>query len=291
MKIAFLGLGIMGSRMAANLLQRGVDLTVWNRTPSAAAELQQSGAKLAATAAESVRDADLVFSMLSTPKAVAEVFFGPEGALASMKPGAIWADSSTVNPSFTRRSAELAAARTIRFVDAPVAGTKPHAQNAQLTFFVGGTEADFEAVKPYAAMMGQKVLHLGGVGQGASFKMLVNSMLAQSMLVFSETVVLGEKLGLDRSFLLKTLPNLVVSAPFTAAKAPMIEQDEYEVMFPLEWMHKDLHLATTSAYEVKQPLTMANTAKELYARAVEMGLGRLDFAAVHRVLSHGRGEE
>ena len=284
MKVAFIGLGIMGSRMALNLLKSGAELSVWNRTASAADELVRAGATRADTAAEAVREADLVFSMLSTPSVVEAVFLGREGALRAMPKASLWADCSTVDPSFSRRCAVAASEQGVRFVDAPVAGTKPHAAGAQLSFFVGGSEEDFQAVKPLAETMGAKVLYLGEVGQGASFKMLVNSMLAQSMLVFSETVVLGQRLGLDREFLLKVLPTLVVSAPVTQAKANMIRKGDYDVMFPLEWMHKDLHLAAVAAYEVQQPLPMANTAKEIYAEALRAGMGRLDFAAIHKYL-------
>ena len=284
MKIAFLGLGIMGSRMAKNLLKYNVDVSVYNRSPEPLKELAEAGAKIVNTPKQVVKDADMVFSMLSTPEAVQSVFLQEGKALASMKKGAIWVDCSTVNPSFTKAMEAEAIARDIHFIDAPVAGTKPHAENAELVFFVGGDKKEVEVVRPYLDMMGKKVMHLGAVGQGANFKMLVNMMLAQSMIMFSETILLGEKMGLDKQFLLDTIPNLVVSAPFTKFKAEMIRQDDYEVQFPLEWMYKDLHLATLTAYEHQQPLYLANMAKELFAKATNEGLGRLDFAAVHKVL-------
>ena len=115
--------------------------------------------------------------------------------------------------------------------------------------------------------------------------MLVNSLLAQSMLIFSETLLFGEKMGLSKDFLLNTLPNLVVSAPFTKAKAEMIRADDFEVQFPLEWMHKDLHLVALTAYENNQPLYLANLAKEVYENAKKSGLGREDFSAVYKFLS------
>ena len=284
MKIAFLGLGIMGSRMAKNLLKNKVDVSVYNRSPEPLKELAEAGAKIVNTPKQVVKDADMVFSMLSTPEAVQSVFLQEGKALASMKKGAIWVDCSTVNPSFTKAMEAEAIARGIHCIDAPVAGTKPHAENAELVFFVGGDKKEVEVVRPYLDMMGKKVMHLGVVGQGANFKMLVNMMLAQSMIMFSETILLGEKMGLDKQFLLDTIPNLVVAAPFTKFKAEMIRQDDYEVQFPLEWMYKDLHLATLTAYEHQQPLYLANMAKELFAKATNEGLGRLDFAAVHKVL-------
>ena len=104
------------------------------------------------------------------------------------------------------------------------------------------------------------------------------------MAIFSETVLLGEKLGISRNFLLNALPNLVVSAPFTKFKAEMIKNGDYEVQFPLEWMHKDLHLAAITAYELNHPLYLANLAKEIFAEANRQGMGRLDFAAIHKYL-------
>jgi 3-hydroxyisobutyrate dehydrogenase-like beta-hydroxyacid dehydrogenase len=286
MQVTCIGLGIMGSRMAKNLLKNGVDLTVYNRSVAAAKELEEAGAKRATTIPEAVKSADVIITMLANPEAVRSVIL--DEGIEHIKMDALWMDCSTVNPSFSVESAKIAQQHHVRFLDAPVAGTKPHAENAQLTFFVGGAINDLEKARPLMAAMGQKVVHIGEVGKGSSFKMLVNALLAQSMLMFSETILLGEKMGLDKDFLLNTLPNLVVSAPFTKAKAPMIQNDDYEVQFPLELMHKDLHLATLSAYENGQPLYLANIAKEVFGAAAAAGLGRLDFAAVHRYLE-GKG--
>ena len=202
-----------------------------------------------------------------------------------MKKDALWVDCSTVSPSFSKISAEQAAKNNVRFLDAPVAGTKLPAEKGELVFFIGGKAEDLEEVKDVLGYMGSKVLHIGETGKGSSFKMLVNSLLAQSMLVFSETLLLGEKMGLDKEFLLNVLPALPVSAPFLKVKAEMIRQADYEVQFPLELMHKDLHLAALTAYENNQPLPMANLAKEIYSEAKSGGLGREDFAAIYKHLS------
>ncbi|MEM7575632.1 MAG: NAD(P)-dependent oxidoreductase [Bacteroidota bacterium] len=287
MKITFIGLGIMGSRMASHLLENGLDLTVYNRSAPPQEALAAKGAKTATSAVEAVAEADLVISMLSTPEVVEALFFGEDGLLSAMPKGAIWADCSTVNPSFSLRAAQAATAAGIQFVDAPVAGSKPQAAAAQLAFFVGGSQALFQRVEPIFQQMGAKVLHVGETGKGASFKMLVNAMLAQSMILFSESVLLGEKLGLSKDFLLDTLPKLPVVAPFTQFKTAMIKDNDYEVQFPLELMYKDLHLAAMTAYEHDQPLHLANAAKELYAAAKHRGMGRLDFAAIHRYLERG----
>jgi 3-hydroxyisobutyrate dehydrogenase-like beta-hydroxyacid dehydrogenase len=285
MKVAFIGLGIMGSRMAANLIKNGVDVTVYNRSQDIVHSLVEQGAKAADAANSAVADADIIFSMLSTPEVVKAIFLDKGRALTAMKHGAIWTDCTTVNPSFSLRTKAAAEQAGVHFLDAPVAGSKPHAENAELVFFVGGDKPTVEKVEPLMNHMGKKVLHIGESGKGASFKMLVNIMLAQSIVIFSEAVLLGEKMGIDKDFLLDAVPGLVVSAPFTKFKAEMIRADNYEVQFPLEWMYKDLHLAAVTAYENDQPLYLANLTKELFADAKQYGMGRLDFAAIHRYLA------
>lgn len=284
MKITFIGLGIMGSRMAANLLKNDVDLTVYNRSKPPVTALEAKGAKSASSTNEAVSGADIVFSMLSTPEVVADLFMGENGALKSMKKNAIWVDCTTVNPSFSNQVNEASKKARIRFMDAPVTGTKPHAENAALAFYVGGEKALLEEVEPYFKMMGQNIFHIGETGKGASIKMLLNMMLAQSMIIFSEAVLLGEKMGMDKEFLLEMLPKTPVAAPFTQFKREMIRSGNYETNFPLELMHKDLHLAAKTAYEMNQPLYLANLAKELFAGANKKGMGRLDFAAIHEFL-------
>ena len=284
MKVTFIGLGIMGSRMAENLLANHIELTVFNRSQSPMIALQEKGATVAASAQQAVREADIVFTMLSTPEVVEEVVWSKDGFMTQMKEQALWVDCSTVNPSFSRQSRDIASMHHIRFVDAPVAGSIPQAEKRELVFFVGGAKADVTEIEPLLKMMGNKVMHTGETGMGTSYKLLVNAMLAQSMIAFAEAVLLGEKLGLSRDFLLDTLPNIGVIAPFTKAKAEVIREGTYEALFPLELMHKDLHLAALTAYEKGQPLYLANLAKELYASAKQEGLGRKDFSAIFSFL-------
>ncbi|MEQ8705649.1 MAG: NAD(P)-dependent oxidoreductase [Phaeodactylibacter sp.] len=284
MNITFIGLGIMGKRMALNLLQSDATVTVWNRSPEPIAELGKAGAQTAATPAEAVAVADLVLSMLSTPEVVEAVFLGAGGALSHMPEGATWIDCSTVNPTFSLRCDALARETGVQFIDAPVVGTKPHAEKAELTIITGATEEEIAPFAPYLNYMGQTVLKLGGRSRGSAFKMLINTLLAQSMAAFAETVKLGEAMGLPRDFLLDNLPKSPVVAPFLKAKAELIRKGDFEAQFPLEWMQKDLHLATLCAYEAGQPMPLANAAKELYALAKAKGLERADFSAVYKIL-------
>ena len=284
MQVAFLGLGIMGSRMAKNLLSNKVEVTVYNRTKSVAESLSGEGAKVASSSMEAVRNADVVFTMVSNPTVVEALAKGESGFLQAMKPNALWVDCTTVNPSFSLESAAWAKETGVRFLEAPVAGSKPHAEQAQLVFFVGGEEAYLEEVQPLMEYMGRKVLYVGEQGKGSSLKMLVNGMLAQSMLVFAEAVKLGEAMGLDVEFLMNFLPNLPVIAPFVKAKVAMMQTGEYEAEFPLELMQKDLHLVCQTAYELGHPLWLANLTKEVFAGAKQAGKGREDFSAVYAYL-------
>lgn len=284
MNVSFIGLGIMGSRMAKNLVKNGVSLSVANRSAEPLQALVAAGAKGADSYQQAVKQADVVFTMLAKPEVVGEVAFGDQGFVRAMPKNSLWVDCSTVNPSFSKAMAAEAQKAGIRYLEAPVAGTLPHAENAELVIFAGGEKNDLEQVQPLLDHISIKTVHVGAVGMGSSLKMLVNGMLAQSMLVFSEAIALGEKMGLERDFLLNFLPNTAVAAPFLKAKAEMVRADDYEVQFPLELMQKDLHLACQTAYELSQPFFLANLSKELYAKAIAEGLGRLDFSAIQRTI-------
>lgn len=276
----------MGSRMAKNLLKNGINLTVWNRSDKVSGELEKAGAGIAASIADAVKEADIVFTMLSAPDAVKELAFKDGGFVSQMKKNAVWVDCSTVNPSFSETCRQVAVNNHVRFIDAPVAGSKPQAENAELLFFVGGKTEDVKEIEPLLNFMGKKIIHVGETGKGTSFKMLVNSMLGQSMVVFAETALLGQKMGLSKDILLNTLPELVVTPPFIKAKAKMISSADYDLQFPLELMHKDLHLLSITANENKQPMFLANMAKELYNSAMNNGFEREDFSMIYEFLNN-----
>ena len=168
--------------MAANLLKNKVDLTIYNRSQEPVEKLVSLGAKASNSITDAVQNADIIISMLSTPEVVKSLFVTEQKGIDAINKGAIWIDCSTVNPTFSEEMKLEADQRGIHFVDAPVAGTKPQAENAELVFFVGGNQANINTVQPYLEMMGKKVMHIGEVGKGASFKMLVNLLLALSLI-------------------------------------------------------------------------------------------------------------
>jgi 3-hydroxyisobutyrate dehydrogenase/glyoxylate/succinic semialdehyde reductase len=286
MKIGFIGLGIMGSRMAANLQKKGHELVVYNRTRQKAESLIAQGAVWAQTPADVAEKTAVIITMLSKPDAVAETaLLGKYGFLHRLAANSLWIDCSTVNPSFSRLMANEAKQRKIRFLDAPVAGSKGPAEQGQLLFFVGGEKDDVEQAHPLLTAMGKSVFHVGGHGMGTAMKMVNNVILAQTMAAFCEAVVLGESLGIAKGQLMDTLLNSPVAAPFLAFKRTKIEEGRFDAEFPLQWMHKDLQLASDTAYETGTALPLANLTKEIYALAVKNGFGELDFSAVYKILS------
>jgi 3-hydroxyisobutyrate dehydrogenase-like beta-hydroxyacid dehydrogenase len=287
MKIGFIGLGIMGSRMAANLMNKGHELVIFNRTKQKAEPLIQAGAIWASTPADVAKQVTVLFTMLAKPDAVAEAsVLGKNGFLNHLAEKALWIDCSTVNPSFSRLMAGEAKARKVRFIDAPAGGSKWPAEKGQLLFFVGGEKADVDEARPLLEAMGKAVFHVGGHGMGAAMKMVNNLILAQAMVAFSEAMILGQSLGISKDMLFTTILSSPVTAPFLAMKKDKIESGTFDVEFPLQWMYKDLQLASDTAYEAGVAMPASNVVKELYALAVRSGLGEQDFSAIYSVLSN-----
>ncbi|WP_456442596.1 NAD(P)-dependent oxidoreductase [Caldithrix abyssi] len=285
MKIGFIGLGIMGSRMAINLIKNGFSLIVFNRTRAKAQPLLEAGAEWAESPAELAKKVDLLITMLSTPEAVEKLALGENGFLNHLPQGGTWMDCTTVNPSFSRKMAALAEEHHIRFVDAPVAGSKKPAEEGQLLFLVGGKREDVVFCEPLFKAMGKKHLHVGPSGQGAALKMLFNLLLGEAMLAFAEALALGEKLGFERTQLLDILLDAPVTAPFVAGKRQKMESGEYDAEFPLQWMQKDLQLASLTAYEQSLALPALNVIKEVFALAKQQGLAEKDFSAIFAYLN------
>ena len=281
MKIGFIGLGIMGSRMAANLQKGGHSLLVHNRTRQKAQSLLANGAQWGESAADIASNVEVLITMLAHPDAVRDAALGENGFLPHLAQGRLWVDCSTVNPSFSRAMASEAQARGIRFLDAPVTGSKEQAAAGKLVFWVGGVSFDLEASRPILECMGNRIVHAGTQGMGASLKMVMNQLLGTVMAAFAEALVLGQSLGLSRSVVFEALLNGPAAAPLLAAKKDRIANGNYDdADFPLRWLQKDLHLATVSAYETGAALPLTNVAKEIYRLAIRQGEGDKDISAI-----------
>jgi 3-hydroxyisobutyrate dehydrogenase-like beta-hydroxyacid dehydrogenase len=284
MKIGFIGLGIMGSRMAANLQKHDYDLVVFNRTRAKAQPLLDKGASFAESPAQLAEQVDVLFTMLAHPDAVAQAALRETGFLNHLKPKALWVDCSSVNPSFSKKMAVAAAARGVRFVDAPVTGSAPVAADAKLVFWVGGDAIDLEAIRPLLLCMGNKIVHAGEHGMGTSMKMVINLLLGVGMASFAEALALGQGLGLSQKMLFDSLLGMPVVPPFLASKREKIEQGNYAVEFPLRWMQKDMQLVSVSAYEAGVPMPITNLSKEIYRFAMRSGHDTDDFSAIYEFM-------
>jgi len=285
MKIGFIGLGIMGSRMVANLAKQRHVLVLYNRTRAKAEALAGPCVTVADSPADVANDVQVLLTMLAHPDAVEEAALGQSGFLEHLPPGAIWIDCSSVNPSFSRKMAKEAARRDIHFVDAPVTGSAPVAAAAKLVFWVGAEGVDPETIRPLLLSMGNKIVHVGGHGAGTSMKMVINLLLGNAMAAFAEAMLLGEGLGISKEILFDSLLGMPAVAPFLASKRANIDSGIYEAEFPLAWMQKDLHLASVSAFETGVALPLTNSAKEIYRLAMQNGLSREDFSAVYAFLA------
>lgn len=285
-KIGFIGLGIMGSRMATNLQKNGYELVVHNRSRDKASTLIENGATWADTPAAAAMGADILMTMLGDPTAVEAMARGENGFLSGLSAGTVWVDCSTVNPTFSREMAALANERGVRFLDAPVAGSKNQAAEAQLTFIVGGAPEDVETATPLFEKMGQRIVHVGGVGMGTSLKIVLNMQLAISMAAFAEGVALGRSLGIAEEVLQNVLIGSPVAAPFLQGKRERMSSGTYDAPdFPLVWMQKDVHLATLTAYETHTSALLASVTKELFGQAIRDGYGNSDFSAIYHHLN------
>jgi 3-hydroxyisobutyrate dehydrogenase-like beta-hydroxyacid dehydrogenase len=280
MKIGFIGLGLMGSRMAEHLLQEEHELFVYNRTSAKAQPLLDKGAKWSPSPRHLAAEVELLFTMLTAPAVVSEAAAGEHGFLMGLRSGALWVDCTTVNPSFSIEMNSLAKERNVHFLDAPVIGSIVPAQQGQLLFVVGGDQESFNRCEPYFNLMGRHAIHVGETGKGSAFKMLSNLMLGVTMTAFRDALRLGTALGIPDEVLFDTFLPLPVNPPYLASKKGKIQSGSFEAEFPLKWMEKDLRLVMQTAEELGITLEIARASKELYTQAVESGFGEEDFSAV-----------
>ena len=283
--IGFIGFGIMGSRMAAHLQARGYQLIVFNRTRHKAEPVLRRGGAWVNAPADVGRKADVLFTMLANPEAVEAVALGTDGFLRTLRPGSIWVNCSTVNPSFARRMADEARANGVRYLDAPVSGSKDAAAGAQLMFMVGGDAADLEVCRPLLSTMGSRIVHVGDHGLGSALKMVNNLLGAVAMAAFAEGAALGLALGVPRQTLFDTLFGGPMVAPVVSGKRAKIERGDYEADFSMRWMQKDLHLAALTAYEGDVAMPVVNVTKEIYRLAMQEGYADQDYGAIYAFVS------
>lgn len=287
MRVAFIGLGIMGRSMAANLVKAGHEVSVWNRSAGKDVE----GARTAASPAEATQEAQVVWMCVSDTKAVEGVVFGPGGVAQALSSGAIVADSSTISPSATVRFAERIRAKGADWVDAPMTGSKIAAEAGSLIFMVGGEKSALDRLQPLFEAMGKQVFHMGETGKGQATKLVMNLQIALIYEGFAEALTLAAKLGVDVEKLLPLVQASMVRSGVVEYKSTFILNRDFSPNFPLRLMLKDIRLALDAAKESRVRLPGLEAVEEVYDVAAEEGHGDLDYASTLTLLEKWAGVE
>lgn len=282
--IGFLGLGIMGKAMAANLIKAGFDVTVWNRNAAKCAELVALGARQGATPKDVAAHCDITFAMVSDPEAALALCQGPDGVAAGIGAGRGYVDMSTVDDITSKTIASLITHAGGRFLEAPVSGTKKPAEDGTLIILAAGDPSLYNDAKPAFEVMGKMSPYLGDVGQGANMKLVVNMMMGGMLSIFSEGLSLGQKAGLDGQQILDIVDAGAMSNPMFKGKGAMLLNENYTTSFPLKHMQKDMRLAVALGDQLDQPLPTAAIANEAFKQAIKAGFGEEDMAAVYKVI-------
>jgi len=262
--VGMIGLGLMGKPMAANLLKAGFSLVVWNRTGAKAEELVRAGAKLAGTPREAAAASDVLLTIVSDPPALEAVLWGDMGALAGLRRGSTYIDSSTVAPVLARRIAAACAERGVEFLDAPVTGGTWGAEKGELVFMVGGKQETLEGVAPVLGALGKRWFHLGPHGAGQTVKLAMNMILALQVDALAEALALVTAGGVPGERLVEVMQSSMARSPLLDIKAPMMLERKYTPSFPLRLMHKDLGLALDLANQLGVALPATAAAREIY---------------------------
>src|SRR4051794_27635322 len=290
MKVAFLGLGIMGSRMAANLARGGHELTVWNRTAEKAEQwVEVHGGTRAQTPAEAAKDAEVAISMVVDGPQVESVLLGDNGVAEGAPTGLLCVDMSTIAPADARRIGVALEEKGLDFMDAPVSGSSPKAQDGTLTIMAGGGERDFERAKPLFEGMGEVIVHVGERGHGQVIKLINNAVAAVNAATLGEALLVGRKAGVDLDALERVMGAGSGGSTMLALKAGPMRRHDYETLFKLDHMLKDVQLCLDEAENLDVPFPLAAEARDILAKAAEQGLGEDDFAALIEILEAQAG--
>jgi 3-hydroxyisobutyrate dehydrogenase len=282
--VAFLGLGTMGSAMAANLARAGFAVVGWNRTPGRGAELAELGVTSAATPAEAASEADIVVICVSDTPDVEAVLFGPEGVVEGARPETLIVDCSTIAPSGSWDFAARLRERGLAMVDAPVSGGSEGAQKATLTIFVGGEAEDVERARPVLAAMGRTITHVGPIGAGQAVKAVNQVILAGTYLGVAEGIVLAIRAGLDVEQVVEALGGGAAQSWVLANRSGRMLDNEYPLGFKVALHRKDLGIALDLAAQLGAVLPVSALAAQLESGLIAQGHADDDMSALARAI-------
>jgi 3-hydroxyisobutyrate dehydrogenase-like beta-hydroxyacid dehydrogenase len=253
-KLGFIGIGNMGSRIARRLIDHGYALTVYDRNLEKLSTLKANGAVLASSIADLTHKVDVVLSCLTNDEAVRSVYLGSDGVFANARLGSVVLEMSTVSPDTSRDLCRLGLERGLNVLDIAISGSTPAAEQGALTLLAGGNFEIFNAVEPILRVIARQYFYLGPSGSGTAMKLVVNTLLGVGMQTVAEAVAFGQKAGLDRTLLLDVLAKTAVIAPALAGKLERVSQSDYSPQFPLQLMNKDFRLILDTAAEMKVPM-------------------------------------
>jgi 3-hydroxyisobutyrate dehydrogenase len=280
-RIGFLGLGIMGSRMAANVAKAGYPLTVWTHTEGKARRwAEEHKATAVSTPAEVAAASDIVVSMVVDGAQVESVLCGENGVADGAKDGPLCVDSSTIAPTDTRRIAARLKERGIGMIDAPVTGSSPRAEAGTLTIMVGGEAEEFERVKPLLETMGELIVHVGELGQGEMLKLINNSLGAANAAAVAEALLLAKATGVDLDALVAVTQSGSGASAQMQMKSGAMRSHDYSTLFKTEHLLKDVRLCLEEAQTAGIPFPAAAHARDLLAATMGRGHGADDYSAL-----------
>jgi 3-hydroxyisobutyrate dehydrogenase-like beta-hydroxyacid dehydrogenase len=285
LSVGFVGLGSMGGRMVERLLAGGHRVAGWNRSAAKAEGLAEKGMARAATPREAAEAADVVLSIVTDTAAVEQVASGEEGIIAGLRPGAVYADMSTIAPEASRAVAERVAERGASMLDAPVSGSIATLEAGQLAIMVGGSEEAYERILPVLHSIGPKVTRIGDNGQALQMKVAVNLALVVQVIGFCEGVALAEKGGIAREAAVEAMLNSVVASPVLGYRGPFILDGRMPeaAWADVDLQQKDLLLALETGRRLGVPLPTAAASNELLNACRGLGIGHHDFVVVYDV--------
>jgi 3-hydroxyisobutyrate dehydrogenase len=286
-RIAFLGLGIMGSGMARRLMSHGFPVIVYNRNPERAKPLVAEGAEAAEAPRDAAREAACIISMVADNQASRNLWLGPDGALATARPGTVCIECSTVTVNWIRELAAAVAQAKCEFLDAPVTGSKIQANAGELNFLVGGDAGTLEKARPALAAMSKSIAHLGPVGSGALVKLINNFVCGVQVAALAEALAMIEHSGLDRAKALEVLTGGAPGSPLVKTVSTRMTTPDFTPNFPLRLMAKDLGYALQEGNRLSVNLVTARAALDEFQRAIAAGHADNDMAAVVQPLRNG----
>ena len=290
-KIAYLGLGVMGGGMAANLLKAGYPLTVWNRTPARCEPLVAQGATQAKSPAEAVAGVDVVMYCVSDDAAAKDLVFGEQGVLAGVKAGQVVIDLTTLHPDTTRMEAAAYAEKGVKFLDAPVFGSKNEAANGGLWIVAGGDRELFEQVKPILEVLSETTHYMGGTAMGTSMKLVGNLVVASQLEALGEAMTLATKAGLNPEDVLGVLHVTDFKSPIFDGVGQMLINRDFTMHFALKLMLKDANLIARFAQDLNVPLPASAATREVIKAAINKGWGAENASAFIKQLEELAGVE